>query len=96
VVAGVAAVAAVALSSASDRVPAWGFEVMVVGGVGAWGSASAYEPLSICDRCGLRGPPAAEWPPGDLPDPRAEGQTFDVELERARRSDTPLSFLLGT
>jgi diguanylate cyclase (GGDEF)-like protein len=167
VVAGVAAAAAAVLLVVFDRIPSWGFQVMVAGGtvvasVGAyaWGSASAYEPLPYIwiilfafyfftlraallhlalVGAGYAIALAAESPPGDpldgwlatlgtllvsgmfvllirdrtlalvaslgdaahrdalteLLNRRGFNEILDVELERARRSDTPLSLLLG-
>jgi diguanylate cyclase (GGDEF)-like protein len=167
VVAGVAAAAAVVLFVVFDRVPAWGFQVMIAGGTVvasvaayAWGSASAYEPLPYIwitlfafyfftlraallhlalVGAGYAIALAAESPPGDpldgwlatlgtllvsgmfvllvrermfalvaslgdaahrdalteLLNRRGFDEILDVELERARRSDTPLSLLLG-
>jgi len=167
VVAGVAAGVAMALFVVFDRMPPWGFQVMVAGGTVAasvaayaWGSASAYEPLpymwitlfalyffslpAALVHMGLIGAGyavalAAESPPGDpldgwlatlgtlllsgmfvllvrgrilalvaslgdaahrdalteLLNRRGFDEIFDIELERARRSDTPLSLLLG-
>jgi diguanylate cyclase (GGDEF)-like protein len=167
VVAGVAAGAAVALFVVFDRMPPWGFQVMVAAGTVvaslaayAWGSASAYEPLpylwitlfvfyffslpAALIHVALIGAGyaialAAESPPGDpvdgwlatlgtllvsgmfvllvrgrmvalvaslgdaahrdalteLLNRRGFDEIFDIELERARRSDTPLSLLLG-
>jgi diguanylate cyclase (GGDEF)-like protein len=167
VVAGVAAAAAIALFVVFDRVPSWGFQVMVAAGTAvasvaayAWGSASAYQPLPYVwitlfafyfftlraallhlalIGAGYAIALAAESPPGDpldgwlatvgtlllsgmfvmlvrgrmialvarlgdaahrdvlteLLNRRGFDEIFDVELERARRSDTPLSLLLG-
>jgi diguanylate cyclase (GGDEF)-like protein len=167
VVAGVAAAAALALFVLFDRVPPWGFQLMLAGGTViasvaayAWGSASAYQPLpymwitlfafyffslrSALAHMTLIGGGyaialAAESPPGDpldgwlatlgtlllsgmfvllvrgrmvalvarlgdaahrdalteLLNRRGFDEIFDIELERARRSDTPLSVVLG-
>jgi diguanylate cyclase (GGDEF)-like protein len=166
-VAGVAAVAAVVLFVVFDRVPSWGFQVMVAAGTAvasvaayAWGSVSAYQPLPYMwitlfafyfftlrtallhlalIGAGYAIALAAESPPGDpldgwlatvgtlllsgmfvmlvrgrmialvarlgdaahrdalteLLNRRGFDEILDVELERARRSDTPLSLLLG-
>ncbi len=167
VVAGVAAAAAVALFVVFDRVPPWGFHVMVAGGTVvaslaayAWGSASSYEPLPYMwitlfafyffslraalihmalVGAGFAVALAAESPPGhaldgwlatvgtllvsgmfvllvrgrvlalvaslgdaahrdsltELLNRRGFEEIFDIELERAKRSDTPLSLVLG-
>jgi diguanylate cyclase (GGDEF)-like protein len=167
VVAGVAATAAVLLLVVFERVPSWGFQVMVAGGTVvasvaayAWGTASSYQPLPYMwitlfafyffalraallhlalIGAGYAIALAAESPPGDpfdgwlatvgtlfvsgmfvllvrdrmvtlvarlgdaahrdvlteLLNRRGFDEIFDIELERARRSDTPLSLLLG-
>jgi diguanylate cyclase (GGDEF)-like protein len=166
-VAGVAAAAAVVLFVVYDRMPSWGFQVMLAGGTVAasvaayaWGSASSYEPLpymwitlfafyfftlraallhTALIGAGYAIALAAESPPGapldgwlatlgtllvsgmfvllvrgrmvalvaslgdaahrdavtELLNRRGFDESLDIELERARRSDTPLSLLLG-